>query len=59
MGKKKKNNRKWCEELEVIVIVQVNCNNSYDNGIVTWNSSSGEKPVSKEIRIKSWDNYGS
>lgn len=41
-------NRKWCEELEAIVIVQVNCNNSYDNGIMTWNSSSGQKPVSEE-----------
>ena len=54
-----KQNRKWCEELEAIVIVQVNCSNSYDNGNMTWNSSSGEKPVSEEIQIKSWDNYGS
>lgn len=36
-----KQNRKWCEELEAIVIVQVNCNNSYDNSNMTWNSSSG------------------
>lgn len=43
--------RKWCEELEAIVIVQVNCNNSYDNGIMTWNSSSGEKECQRRDEL--------